>query len=166
MVMGPPVPATGPLTVTDPPRDVMVVGPPFTVPVVTLPSASRAMAPVPANSPAVFETVATPFAADRLMAPSCVTIEAFTLRSRFAARLTAPPAAPADPSICAFTTMLWPADGVQRRPAARVQHGRVDGHVPGRVQVHLARAAVDDPAHRHGAARGRRVERSPLMPPS
>ena len=38
------------------------------------------------------------------------------MRSRLAARLTAPPAAPADPSICAFTMMFWPADAFSDEP--------------------------------------------------
>src|SRR5512144_624110 len=116
MVIAPPLPATWPLTVTDPPREVMFIVPPLTVPVVTLPSASSDTAALPEYRPAVFATVAVPFAAERLMAPSCVVIDALTLRSRLAARLTAPPDAPAEPSIWAFTLMFWPADALSDDP--------------------------------------------------
>src|SRR5262249_44095043 len=120
-VIAPPVPATSPLTVTDPPLEVTFMVPPRSEPVVTFPSAFNEIAPVPANRPAFAATFAEPLVAVAVIAAFLVTTAALTLRSFAAVSVAAPldAATAALPSIWAFTLMLLPAVALNAAPEVR-----------------------------------------------
>ncbi len=119
-MIAPPLPVTGPLRITDAPLETTSIRPPVSTPVVTFPSASSEIAPLPANSPALVPTVALPCAAERRIAPSLVAIAALTLTSRLAASVAVPPATPSRPSIWAFTLMSPPAVALSGAPVLRL----------------------------------------------
>jgi hypothetical protein len=122
IVIAPPVPAMLPLTATDPPLEATLMVPPRSEPVVTFPSAFRAIAPLPAKSPAFASMFAEPLVALAVIAAFLVMTAALTFRLFPAVSVAAPltGATAALPSICAFTLMLLPAVALNAAPEVRL----------------------------------------------